>query len=87
VKDPEDGKTADQDDDPKVHEDDTEPPVQVTNPEPPAEPVVENDEPTDADILEAQNVSLLFDAIGNSLGWNMDEIDEKDRPINTDQLA
>ena len=87
VKDPEDGKTADQDDDPKAHEDDIEPPVQVTNPEPPEEPVVENDEPTDADILEAQNVSLLFDAIGNSLGWNMDEIDEKDRPINTDQLA
>ena len=87
VKDPEDGVTADQDD-PSAHEDDTEPPVQVTNPEPPVqEPVNQEEEPTDADVIEAQNVGLLFDAIGNSLGWNMDDIDEKDRPLTTDQLA
>ena len=91
VKDPEDGKTADPNDDPNAHEDATEPPAQVTNPEPPAEPPVEepvdNQEPTDADVIEAQQVGLLFDAIGNSLGWNMDDIDEKDRPLNTDELA
>ena len=91
VKDPEDGNTADPNDDPNAHEDTTEPPAQVTNPEPPAEPPVEepvdNTEPTDADVIEAQQVGLLFDAIGNSLGWNMDDIDEKDRPLNTDDLA
>ena len=91
VKDPEDGKTADQDD-PNAHEDDTKVPEQIDNPEPPVDvpPVEEpknNEEPTDADIIEAQQVSLLFDAIGDSLGWNMDEIDEKDRPLNTKDLA
>ena len=92
VKDPEDGNTADQDD-PNAHDDTTdEPPVQVTNPEPPVnEPPVEdpnnNQEPTDADLLEAQQVGLLFDAIGDKLGWNMDEIDEQDRPLNTQGLA
>ena len=94
VKEPEDGKTADQDD-PNAHDDNTpEPdPAQVTNPEPPAnippveEPTTDNEDPTEADVIEAQQVGLLFDAIGNSLGWNMDEIDEKDRPLNTDDLA
>lgn len=90
VKDPEDGKTADQDD-PNAHDDNTEPPAQVINPEPPvSEPPVEepkNDDPTEADVVEAQQVGLLFDAIGNSLGWNMDDIDEKDRPLNTQELA
>jgi len=92
--DPEDGITADPNDDPNAHADTTpEPdPAQVTNPEPPVnEPPVEdpnNDqEPTDADLLEAQQVGLLFDAIGDKLGWNMDEIDEKDRPLNTQGLA
>lgn len=94
VKEPEDGKTADQDD-PNAHDDNTpEPdPAQVTNPEPPAnippveEPATDDEDPTEADVIEAQQVGLLFDAIGNSLGWNMDEIDEKDRPLNTDDLA
>lgn len=91
VKDPEDGNTVDQNDDPNAHEDDSnEPHVQV-NPEPPVnEPPVENtdnNEPTEDDIIEAQQVGLLFDAIGNSLGWNMDDIDEKDRPLNTEDLA
>jgi len=89
VKDPEDGNVADQDD-PNVHEDTTEePPVQNTNQEPPVDepPVEDNNEPDDADVIEAQQVGLLFDAIGNSLGWNLDEIDEKDRPLNTKELA
>lgn len=92
VKDPEDGKNSGSDD-PNVHEDNTdEPPVQVNNPEPPAnEPPVEeppvNEDPTEADLIEAQQVGLLFDAIGHSLGWNMDEIDEKDRPLTVDDLT
>lgn len=94
VKEPEDGNTADQDD-PNAHDDNSpEPdPAQVTNPEPPAntppveEPATDDEDPTEADVIEAQQVGLLFDAIGNSLGWNMDEIDEKDRPLNTDDLA
>lgn len=87
VKDPEDGKTADQNDDPNAHEDNTEPPVQVNNPEPPIEEPADNNEPTDADVIEAQQVGLLFDAVGQSLGWNMDEIDENDRPLTVDDLA
>ncbi len=92
---PEDGNKADQTDDPNAHDDDSaEPdPAQVNNPEPAKnEPPVEDpnnndDDPTDADLIEAQQVGLLFDAIGDKLGWNMDEIDEKDRPLNTEALA
>ena len=42
---------------------------------------------TDADVIEAQQVGLLFDAIGQSLGWNMSDIDEKDRPLTVDDLT
>ena len=95
VTDPEDGNTADHKDDPNAHVDTTPEPdtAQITNPEPQAQtPPVEdpdqnNTEPTEADVIEAQQVGLLFDAIGNSLGWNMDDIDEKDRPLNTNDLA
>ena len=94
VKDPEDGKTADPTNDPNAHDDNSpEPdPAQVTNPEPPAtppveEPATDNQDPTEADVIEAQQVGLLFDAIGDKLGWNMDDIDEKDRPLNTEDLA
>lgn len=47
----------------------------------------DDDEPTDADVIEAQQVGLLFDAVGNSLGWNMSDIDEKDRPLTVDDLT
>ena len=94
VKDPEDGDKADPTDDPSAHVDTTpEPnPAQVTDPEPPADvpPVeepVDKQEPTEADVIEAQQVGLLFDAIGDKLGWNMDEINEEDRPLNTEDLA
>ena len=90
VKDPEDGN-EDPKDDPNVHDDDSpEPPAPNSEPpvnEPPVEEPKEEEDPTEADVIEAQQVGLLFDAIGNSLGWNMDEIDEKDRPLNTDDLA
>ena len=91
--DPEDGNKGGSDD-PNAHEDNADVPPVINNPEPPAEPPVEDPnqnqettEPTDEDVVEAQQVGLLFDAIGNSLGWNMDEIDEKDRPLNVEDLA
>lgn len=89
VKDPEDGKTADPNDDPNAHEDSTpEPPA---NPEPTTvdnpEPTTEDTTPTEEQITEAKQVSLLFEAIGNSLGWNLDEIDEKDKPLTVDDLT
>ena len=89
VKDPEDGKTADPNDDPNAHEDSTpEPPANqepttVDNPE----PTTEDTTPTEEQITEAKQVSLLFEAIGNSLGWNLDEIDEKDKPLTVDDLT
>lgn len=86
---PEDGNTADQDDDPTVQEDTTnEPPVQTTDPQTTVEDTtVDDNEPTEADITEAEQVGLLFDAIGTSLGWNMDDIEESQRPLTVDQLT
>lgn len=90
VKDPEDGNTADPNDDPKAQEDTTpEPPLRTQEP-PVQEPVIDNtdpDEPSGDDIAEAQQVGLLFDEIGTRLGWNMNDIDENDRPLNVEQLA
>ncbi|MEE3413833.1 MAG: hypothetical protein VZR53_00490 [Prevotella sp.] len=95
VKDPEDGDEPDPNEkDPNAHVDDTPvPPVNNNQepPTPPAEPPVEdpkdNEDPTEADVIEAEQVGLFFDALGQSLGWNMDEIDEKDRPLTVDQLT
>lgn len=89
---PEDGNNQDPaDKDPNAHEDNSpEPPA---NPEPPVnepEPPVDNQDdtdPTEADVIEAQQVGLFFDALVTSLGWNLDEIDEKDRPLTVDQLT
>ena len=94
VKDPEDGNNSGSDD-PNAHEDTTKIPEHIDNPEPPVvEPPVEepehvedNQDPTEADLIEAQQVSLLFEAVGNSLGWNMDEIDDKDKPVTVDELT
>lgn len=47
----------------------------------------EEHEPTDADVNEAQQIGLLFDAVGESLGWNMADIDEKDRPLTVEDLT
>lgn len=47
----------------------------------------DNNEPSDADVIEAQQVGLLFDAIGQSFGWNMNDIDEKDRPLTVEGLT
>jgi hypothetical protein len=95
VKDPEDGNTPDPNTpDPNAHVDDTPEPPVTGNPEPPVDPNPDPDpndkqdgDPTQDDIIEAQQVGLFFDALGESLGWNMDEIDEKDRPLTVDQLT
>lgn len=90
---PEDGDNQDHNiDDPNAHEDNSpEPPANqvppVTTPEPPADNQDDDTNPTEDDVIEAQQVGLFFDALGNSLGWNMDEIDEKDRPLTVDQLT
>ena len=98
VKDPEDGSNSGSDD-PNAHEDNTEIPEHIDNQVPPVNvpPVEEpekidkpedgDQEPTEADLIEAQQVSLLFEAVGNSLGWNMDEIDDKDKPVTVDELT
>lgn len=57
----------------------------------PTDDTIDNTEdtsdPSDADIHEAQQVGLLFDAIGESFGWNMDDIKEEDRPLTVDDLT
>ena len=47
----------------------------------------DNTEPSEDDVTEAQQVGLLFDAIGQQLGWNMNDIDEKDRPLTVEDLT
>ena len=90
VKDPEDGDNQDPNNqDPNAHEDDSpEPPVNNPPVEdtPPAEDP-DNQDPTHEDLIEAEQVGLFFDALGTSLGWDMNEIDEKDRPLTVDQLT
>lgn len=39
------------------------------------------------DVIEAQQVSALFDAIGESFGWNLDEIDDDTKPVTVDGLT
>ena len=90
VKDPEDGDNQDPNNqDPNAHEDDSpEPPVNNPPVEdtPPADNP-DNQDPTHEDLIEAEQVGLFFDALGASLGWDMNEIDEKDRPLTVDQLT
>lgn len=62
--------------------DDNTPPADVNN-----DGLSTEDEPSDADVLEAQQVGLLFDAVGQSLGWNMADIKEEDRPLTVDDLT
>lgn len=44
-------------------------------------------EPSEDEIKEAQQVGLLFDAVGESLGWNMADIEEEERPLTVDDLT
>ena len=88
----EDGKTED-DTQKDSHEDNSEIPEDIINNDNKQTPDVEdtedvdNTEPTDADVIEAQQVGLLFDAVGQQLGWNMSDVDEKDRPLTVEDLT
>jgi hypothetical protein len=87
----EDGEKVD--DSHAAHEDDSEIPEDIKNnvnnqeQQTTEEEVHDTDEPSDADVVEAQQVGLLFDAIGQSLGWNTADIDENDRPLTVDDLV
>lgn len=47
----------------------------------------ERTEPSEDDVTEAQQVSALFDAIGESFGWDLSEIEEDSRPVTVDGLT
>jgi len=47
----------------------------------------DNNEPTHDDVTEAQQVGALFDAVVESFGWNIDDIDEESRPVDVDGLT
>lgn len=88
----EEGNVADQVD-PQVRDDDSPIPDNIDNT--PQEPIVEpqpveepkSDEPTTEDINEAQQVSLLFDAVAEQFGWNTDEIEEDTKPVDVQGLV
>ena len=76
------------------HEDDSEIPEDIINnkdnnteTETEETELEDNTEPSEGDVIEAQQVGLLFDAVGQQLGWNMDDIDEKDRPLTVEALT
>lgn len=47
----------------------------------------ETEDLSEEDLLEAQHVGALFDAIGQSLGWNMNDIEQDERPLTVDDLT
>ena len=47
----------------------------------------DNIDPSDEEVTEAQQVNALFDALVESLGWNMADINEEDRPLTVDDLT
>ena len=76
------------------HEDNSEIPEDIINnkdnnteTKPEETELEDNIEPSDGDVVEAQQVGLLFDAVGQQLGWNMNDIDEKDRPLTVEALT
>lgn len=42
---------------------------------------------SDEEVTEATQIGLLFNAVGESLGWNMADINENDRPLTVDDLT
>lgn len=48
---------------------------------------VDENEPTDEDVAEAQQVGVLFDAVAESLGWNIADISDEERPLTVDGLT
>lgn len=97
---PAEDNSADDTNPSNVNDDDSEIPQDVLNrmdgkpndepvqePTAPVDNVEDTSEPSDADVHEAQQVGLLFDAIGESFGWNMDDVKEEDRPLTVDDLT
>ena len=100
VTEPEDDKKTDDTDPAGAAEDDSDIPEDVlarmngTQPKPDddddnkaVEVNVEDDEPSDADVVEAEHVSALFDAVVESLGFNPDDVDEDNKPVTVDGLT
>lgn len=89
--DTEDGKEEDDTQDSSAKEDDSEIPEDVLNKMNNTDSDKQEDdtkeEISEEDITEAQQVGLLFDAVGQSLGWNMNDIKEEDRPLTVDDLT
>ena len=89
----EDGKDKDDTPDPNANEDDSDIPEDVLNNNQNTITTddnnddEDNEDPSDEAVVEAQQVGLLFDAIGQSLGWNLNDIDEKDRPLTVEELT
>lgn len=44
-------------------------------------------EPTEEDIAEATQVGVLFDAMAESLGWDVNDIKDSERPLTVDDLV
>lgn len=97
---PEDDKKTDDTDPAGTAEDDSEIPEDVlarmngTQPKPDddddnnaVEGNVEDNEPSDADVVEAEHVSALFDAVVESLGFNPDDVDDDNKPVTVDGLT
>ena len=100
VTEPEDDKKTDDTDPADTAEDDSEIPEDVlarmngTQPKPDddddnkaVEGNVVDDEPSDADVVEAEHVSALFDAVVESLGFNPDDVDDDNKPVTVDGLT
>lgn len=47
----------------------------------------DDSEPSEEEVTEAQQVSALFDAVGESLGWNMKDFNDDDKPVTVDQFT
>lgn len=45
------------------------------------------DEPTQEDVVEASHVGALFDAMAESLGWDVSDIKDNERPVTVDELV
>lgn len=45
------------------------------------------DDPTDEDLAEATQVGVLFDAMAESLGWDIDDIKDSEKPVTVDELV
>lgn len=84
--------------DPSAKDDDSNIPQDINNNNQATEPTqdstvtqptntVDNTEPSEDDLREAEQVGLLFDAVGQSFGWNMDDIKEEDRPLTVDDFT